>query len=255
MSLMQAVIEGDLAQVKQLIDSGENVNFQDEWGETPLFGAVNCAHPNIAQVLIQAGAKVNLKNKEHMTPLMYAVEGGHSDIVRILLESKANVNAQDDRGYSILVMGIKGVLRNGTEIVQMLLQAKPDIHLGKKMGITAVSVAIRFGLTDIVRVLIEKGADIHYPGVLFTAIDGRNPDTVRFLIQAGAGVQVHNITLIDGTTPLMWAVLKGYTEIVKILLQVGVDTEEKNNKGETALTIAIAEDRKEIIDLLRQAHL
>ncbi|MCD8488707.1 MAG: ankyrin repeat domain-containing protein [Desertifilum sp.] len=256
MELIQSVIHGNLQEVQRLIESGKNVNCQDEWGDTPLIFAAIEGYLNIARVLIQAGAKVNLKNKEGMTALMYAIEAGHSEIVGILLEAGADVNDQDNRGNSILMLGIKeviGVQKGSIEVVQMLFQAKANIHPRNKEDNSALKIAAGLGLTDIVRTLVENGADVKNSYILFSAIDGRNPDTVRFFIQAGA--DVHNIKLTDGSTPLMWAVLKGDTEIVKVLLQAGVDTEVKNNRGETALTIAIADDRKDIIDLLHQAHL
>lgn len=254
MSLIQtAAATGDLPKVQQLIESGENVNFQDEWGDTPLIQASIYGYANIVQVLIQSGSKVNLKNEEDMTALLYASEKAHSDVVYTLLESGANINDRDNRGNTVLMLGIDGVLQSGsTEVVQMLLQANPDIHLTNRAGTDAFQKALGYGLTDIARTLVERGADIK-GSLIFDAINGRNPDTVRFVIQAG--VQVHNVKLIEGTTPLMWGVLKGYTEIVNILIEVGVDAKAKNNRGETALTIAIAENRKDIIDLLHQADL
>ena len=52
----------------------------------------------------------------------------------------------------------------------------------------------------------------------------------------------------------MLASFYGHTEIVRILLNKGVDVNIKSNDGKTALQYASAQDNTEIVDLLRQAE-
>ena len=60
-------------------------------------------------------------------------------------------------------------------------------------------------------------------------------DTCIELLDAGANV---NASDEDGCTPLIWAVLAGSEESVKLLIGRGADVNCKNNEGETPLHIA-----------------
>ena len=57
-----------------------------------------------------------------------------------------------------------------------------------------------------------------------------------------------------GVTALMFAVEYNHLDIVRALIEAGANLDLKNNKGETALDIAIKEDNKEIIDILTKAE-
>ena len=60
----------------------------------------------------------------------------------------------------------------------------------------------------------------------------------------------------EGITPLYLAVLKGFTEIVKLLLVAKADVTLADKNGNTALLIAVGPGRgnKEIIELLLGAN-
>ncbi len=59
---------------------------------------------------------------------------------------------------------------------------------------------------------------------------------------------LENVT--DGTTSLMWASLRGYTEDVRLLLDNGADINAKDNGGFTSLMGASWMDHTEIVELL-----
>ena len=54
----------------------------------------------------------------------------------------------------------------------------------------------------------------------------------------------------DGNTPLLWAVLSGKGEVVKLFLEKGADVNHKNHEGETALHWAAMTRSLEVARLL-----
>ena len=72
-------------------------------------------------------------------------------------------------------------------------------------------------------------------------------EIVKFLIEKGADIEDKNN---NGYTPLIWTSSYGYTEIIKFLVEKGADIEAKNNNGDTPLICAFENRRIEIIKFL-----
>ena len=66
MNLIQAVYEGNVFRVQQLIDDGVNINTKDKFGMTPLILAADNGNHQIVKILLDSGAK-DLKSKDHCT--------------------------------------------------------------------------------------------------------------------------------------------------------------------------------------------
>lgn len=116
----------------------------------------------------------------------------------------------------------------------------------------ALMVAVRCGNTEIVKALINAGADIEvdingYSALKVAAIYGYTEIT-KVLIEAGADLSSSNSS--DGITPLMHAVQNDKTEIVNILIEAGVDVNETNDDRHTALKIAAMCGNTEIVKAL-----
>ena len=77
----QAAINGNEASVKKYIESGGNINAQNEFGATPLHIAANSGNLAIAKLLIAQEADLNLLYEESQTPLHLAAGGGHGHCV------------------------------------------------------------------------------------------------------------------------------------------------------------------------------
>ena len=67
------------------MDSGAEVDAQNENGETALIVAAMCGQNDFSAMLIENNANVNLADNEQQTALSYASERGFTEIVEQLI--------------------------------------------------------------------------------------------------------------------------------------------------------------------------
>ena len=102
--------------------------------------------------------------------------------------------------------------------VKRLISSGEDINALDDYGYTALMYASRDGYTDIVKLLIEAGADVNAPAI-----------SMFFVINTVFG-QKFGETL-EGFTALMAASEYGHTDIVKLLIEAGADVNAMTEKG------------------------
>lgn len=74
--LHQAAGAGDLQKVQELLESGADVNEQDDRGRTPLHFAVDSDNPEMIRLLLNNGADPSLTDNSSCTPLDHADKNG-----------------------------------------------------------------------------------------------------------------------------------------------------------------------------------
>ena len=93
------------------------------------------------------------------------------------------------------------------------------------------------GDTEEVERLIRAGVDVNKVDSdygytpLYLAAERGHIDIVKLLINNGANISEKSS---DGETPLYWVAREGYVDIVKLLLSAGADPYIADNEGETA---------------------
>src|ERR1700683_1192733 len=101
--LMEAVSKGNIQKVKELIDSGANVNLVDH-GTSILSMAVNHGNVGMIKYLLSRGADVNLRDSDGATPLNSSpgpVKNRY-EVVASLIKAGAEVNTKDKNGETPL---------------------------------------------------------------------------------------------------------------------------------------------------------
>lgn len=102
-----------------------------------------------------------------------------------------------------------------------------EATFGTPGNITALLYASANGLNDIVKILLDKGANVNYDG---------------FYYRSGCG---------NDCTPLFMASLRGYTNIVKMLLDRDPDVSFTGREARrTALDVAAIKGHTEIMEML-----
>lgn len=173
------------------------------------------------QQLLAKGAGVRARDAEGRTALTAATYGNHVGAARLLIAAGADVNAQDNmRNSAFLLAGARGYL----EIVRMTLAAGADLKSTNRFGGTALIPACHYGHVETVRELLKTRIDIdHVNNLGWTALleavilgDGgpAHTEIVRMLVRAGANTQIADR---EGVTALAHARRRGYKEIQAIL--------------------------------------
>jgi ankyrin repeat protein len=155
-----------------------------------------------------------------MSALMKAVQRNDAAAVQRLIAQGVNVSETDENGDAPLVMA---AYEGHTEILRLLLEAGADITaVDPGMKATALHAAAYAGRTDAARLLIDHGIDIDKQGprngytALHDAIWQNNIETARVLVEAGANL---NLESHRGETPLQFARSSRRKEITALIEQ------------------------------------
>jgi ankyrin repeat protein len=155
-----------------------------------------------------------------MTALMTAIT--HNDILTVerLIQKGVDVNELDaNQDAPLVIAAYKGY----TEIVEKLLEASADITaVDPQMKATALHAAAYAGRTEAAKVLIRYKIDI----------DKQGP--------------------YNGYTALHDAIWQNNIETAQVIIEGGANLEIKSNDGQTALDLAKARGRKQIVALIEQ---
>ena len=122
-------------------------------------------------------------------------------------------------------------------------------------GLTPLMAASQFGYIAIVRLLLEKGADVGYVSpmtgetALHLATRSGHTVVLRELIHHGANVHVQG-KKGSGQTALLMAAEYGYVDTAKLLLEKGSSVNFRDESGYTALHWAAREGHLEMVRLL-----
>jgi ankyrin repeat protein/Flp pilus assembly protein TadD len=180
-------------------------------------------------------------------PLLAAASRGDDEAVRAFLNNRSNVHVQTSRGYTALHLAAR---EGHTEVVRMLLFAGADVHTGSRT--TPLHLAAARGEEASARMLIDYGANVDArtdegaSTLHFAALEGRSAMLVA-LLSAGADIEARDQ---DGWTPLLFASAAGADEAVQTLLASGADPFASDNDGFLALHLAAKEGHAGIVEAL-----
>ena len=137
-------------------------------------------------------------------------------------------------------------------VVRLLLEKGADINAKDPFGGTALKEAADEGRKTLVRLLLEKGADINAIAgfgepALITAAGLGLENIVWLLLEKGADINAKDRNEI---TALMLAVIYGEEAVIRLLLEKGADINAKDKYGETALMNVGGEGYEVVIRLL-----
>ena len=179
-----------------------------------------------------------------------AVKRDDVSLVHRLLSIGFDANTLDPQKRTALMLA---VVEKSAKVASLLISSlNIDLEAMNLAGENALMLASISGQEDIVRQLIDRGADINKPGwtALHYAASGGHDAIVRLLLVHHAYVDAESP---NGSTPLMLAARYGSTASVKLLLQEGAQADQKNQQGLNALDFAKLGERPDAIALLTAA--
>ncbi len=208
-AFFQAVNDGDLDTVILSIETGIDIDTQDDRGATALHIAAYRGQVDIAEYLIAQGADLTLVNVDGLTALATAEFVRHAPLVTILG----------------VALGTDGGVLPDLESTLWKAAAIDDL--------TAVDYHLSNG-EDINERLDLSGDPAHGATALHVAVSEFSNQAADLLIKRGADVNALAQTE-EASTPLHWAVAAANNDGVRLLLNAGADSAIKDSKGMTAL--------------------
>jgi ankyrin repeat protein len=109
--------------VEGMVRRGDNPNFTDGQGRTPLDYAAIFGNAAMMKLLLDGGARVDYRDNFGRIPLHWAAESGQAETVRLLLAAKSPVDATARQGITPLMLA---AANNRAEAVKVLLAGGAD---------------------------------------------------------------------------------------------------------------------------------
>ncbi|MDO8931510.1 MAG: ankyrin repeat domain-containing protein [Rhodocyclaceae bacterium] len=183
--ILAAANQDDTAQVIDLLKRGMDVNTTDPSGNTLLMIAARNGNADLLDFLIGNRSNLQKRNRYGDSAVMMAAFRGHLAIVRKLLDAGADIR---NSGWNALHYSAYGGF---TEIVRLLVERKADLDVAAPNGQTALMLAAATGKLDVVRILIDADADmdlLDYEGqsAIMLAEKAGFADVTEYLRESGA---------------------------------------------------------------------
>ena len=264
MSLLFCFVhENQVNRVEQLIGLGANINVTHPRSrKTPLHMSSERGFEEITEVLLKHGANIDPKSDDGTTPLYAAIACGHISTVRLLIARGASVECL--QGHFPLHKAVKpgiesyvSCTRSGSpsdykHIIEVLLRQGFPVDDRLDGGETALQKALLAGRVDIMKLLIDHGADpdaSNIPGrtALHTASKYGELEMAELLINSGAKANASDCT---GRTALHTASKYGELEMAELLINSGAKADASDCMDRTALHEASEYDKLEMVELL-----
>lgn len=174
-------------------------------------------------------------------------------VVQDLIEQGVNVNEAQADGMSALHWA---VYHDATETARRLIEAKADVSVANRYGVTPLILACQNGNGEAVELLLAAGANPNARNVpgnetpLMTASRTGRLQPVQLLLARGAEVDAEDIR---HQTALMWAAAEGHADVIKLLLAAGAKREHRLDSGFTPLFFAVREGHWKATQCLLEA--
>ncbi len=186
------------------------------------------------------------------TPLISACWGPPANIPQVavanyLIDKGASINARNTSGGSPLYFAHKDY-----GLTQRLIAKGADVNVRAYGGLTPLHQTAPTGNLKVAKLLIDHGADLNSRSnngtILHTLINRERPDVemAKLLLENGAKLQEFSF----GNTELHLVAMKGFADLVPILVKHGADVNAVNEYNHTALYYAAKHGHRKAADAL-----
>ena len=254
-SLHKACQGGHLEVVRYLVENGIHINAAiASTGHTALMDAIWFKETECCKYLLDLHADIGIPTNYGFTiddHIDFAIQVNKAETEKKkLITIKEYVESrrrQDKEEASALLF--QAVLKNDLAGVKTAVLGGADIEMRYPMvngfndGHTPLIIACRENEADIVRYLLEQGADANAIEPIFGAVPLHKatynglPVILKILLGV-EGIDVNYQGYTNGYTPLHDALWHGFSDCADLLLDYGVDLHIKGHDGKLPLDIA-----------------
>jgi RNA polymerase sigma factor (sigma-70 family) len=184
------------------------------------------------------------------TALIIAVNSGHEVLADLLFDAGVEPGLHE-----------AAAIGDSSRVRAALEREPAQLDTNSPEGFTPLALAAHFGHLEVMRLLIDRGADVNCVAThriavtpLHAALFGRQVDAALLLIERGADVALArggSGWKRAGWTPLHYAAGMGFSTLVQPLLDRGADPSRADEEGKTPLDVAIDASHDDIADVLR----
>ena len=209
----------------------------------------NCQFDEFKNTVKSGALDVNKKYEEEgFTALHYVLANPTLDVtqkiqwIKLLASLGADLNMKygttPQNNVSPLFVAMR---REDTEIIKCLVEQGANLHVVNDTGSTLLHYASDLGNIESIKCLVSLGIDVNARNnngftPIFGAADQGEIESIQCLVKLGADV---NARSNDGFTPIFMAVSANNIQSLKCLKALGADLNAKTNDGRTALTVGV----------------
>ncbi|GBG30195.1 Ankyrin repeat domain-containing protein 50 [Hondaea fermentalgiana] len=227
-----------------LVKHGASLNLQDKTGSSALIVACSKGDFECAKVLVEYGAALDLQDLKGSTALMYACDKNDTVLGTFLVEHAAALDLQDNHGLTALMIVCESK-EPDQKLAASIVSHGAALELQENNGKTALHIACEFKQIEIVRVLLNHGANLnvkthdgHTPLGLVAYMSDDGVSIARLLLKGGAAADASAGN--DGWNALGVACYFCCSNLVQMLLEYGADVDVGCPLPLTPLLIATA---------------
>ncbi|XP_066482035.1 protein phosphatase 1 regulatory subunit 12B isoform X7 [Tiliqua scincoides] len=228
---LAACSSGDAEEVKRLLARAARINTANVDGLTALHQACIDENLDMVKFLVEYGANVNQQDNEGWTPLHAVASCGYLNIAEYLINHGANVAAVNSEGEVPSDLAEEAAMKD--LLLEQVKKQGVDLDQARKAEEQQMLQDARQWLNR------KKVEDRKQPRTGATALHVAAAkgysEVMRLLIQAGFNVNVQDN---DGWTPLHAAAHWGVKEACSILAEALCDMDIRNKLGQTPFDVA-----------------
>ncbi|XP_051060010.1 protein phosphatase 1 regulatory subunit 12B [Phodopus roborovskii] len=196
--------------------------------------------------LLARGANINTVNVDGLTALHQACIDENLDMVKFLVENRANVNQQDNEGWTPLHAAASCGYLN---IAEYFISHGASVGIVNSEGEVPSDLAEEPAMKDLLLEQVKKqGVDLE---------QSRREEEQQMLQDARQWLNSGKIEDVrqprSGATALHVAAAKGYSEVLRLLIQAGYELNVQDHDGWAPLHAAAHWGLKEACSILAEA--
>lgn len=123
---MLAAGEGDLEEVKRIVEEGADISLRSKDGLNMLHWSARGGNIELVEFFLAKGVDLKFKDNKGNVPLVHAIRKQHTDIAKLLIQKMKNFRWTNGNGQSLIM---EAAFVGSDEIIKLLLEKGAPINL------------------------------------------------------------------------------------------------------------------------------